>query len=94
MCHINRPEGEFFLFPATWRDPLPFSASPDGNMRSRVRRKAWTLNWTKPQPYLVRAGTQYAKKKKRKRRGTGGKEKNESLLAGTGGAYEWMTVRA
>ena len=33
-------------------------------------------------------------KKKRKRRGTGGKEKNESLLAGTGGAYEWMTVRA
>ena len=55
-------------------------------------RKARTLNWTKPQPYLVRAGTQYAKKKEKKRRG---KRKKIWITSRRScrGAYEWMTVR-
>lgn len=37
----NHPEGEFFLFPATRRDPPPLlSASPDRNMRSRAGRRS------------------------------------------------------
>lgn len=66
-------------------------------------RKARTLNWTKPQPYLDDEGTQprlqYAKKKKGKKKekkGWGGRKKNMNHFSQELGRmceYEWMTVR-
>lgn len=93
----NRPKGEFFLFPATWRrNPSPpfvrLSRQKYAKPCAPTVEKLGRLIGQSPQPYLDDEGTQprlqYAKKKKEKRRrrrgGVGGK-KYESLLAGTRG---------
>lgn len=70
------PEGEFFLFSATWRGPLPLvrlSRQKYAKPRAADRRKARTLNWTKPPTLLgegqaLSLGRNMPKKKKGKRK--------------------------
>lgn len=84
----NRPKGEFFLFPATWRrNPSPpfvrLSRQKYAKPCAPTVEKLGRLIGQSPQPYLDDEGTQprlqYAKKKKRKKEGeeeVGWEEKN------------------
>lgn len=103
----NRPKGEFFLFPATWRrNPSPpfvrLSRQKYAKPCAPTVEKLGRLIGQSPQPYLDDEGTQprlqYAKKKKGKKKEKkrwGGRKKIwiTSRRNSRMCEYERMTVR-
>lgn len=101
MRRNNRPEGEFFLFSAPRRGPLPpvrLSRQKYAKPCAPTVEKLGRLIGQSPNLTWVRAGhpasVAICEKKEKEGKAEEEKEKKyESLLAGTRGAYEWMTVR-